>query len=306
MTNRTGPAFGRLEERAQALAEYPDRISLRDYICTVEIGAFQVERDVTQRLKFNIVVEVRPGPGDAAHDDDVDRILSYDALTGAIDTELAAERLNLLETLAERVAQRIAQEPQAMRIFVRIEKLDRGAGDLGVEIVRDGDGGAVSGGETTRPDVVLLSAEALDGADPGAWMARFSGMGRPVVLCVGAPECASAGGVHSVARKHINLLFVEQSAWRLAARYPGCLVAGSRTELDWAMAQGRLCIWAPYKMVMDAVEGPDAEAGPDMAADLVRWLAQKTGARRTVWIGGPGEAPAGFDHFSHTGPEAFE
>ena len=34
--------------------------------------------------------------------DDVDRILSYDRLTEAIAIELGAERLNLLETLAQR------------------------------------------------------------------------------------------------------------------------------------------------------------------------------------------------------------
>ena len=38
--------------------------------------------------------------------------------------------------MAERVAERILLEPQAMRAFVRIEKLDRGPGALGVEIVR--------------------------------------------------------------------------------------------------------------------------------------------------------------------------
>ena len=62
--------------------------------------------------------------------------MSYDRVTEAIALELADERLNLLETLAERVAERILLEPQAMRAFVRIEKLDRGPGALGVEIVR--------------------------------------------------------------------------------------------------------------------------------------------------------------------------
>ena len=76
-----------------------------------------------QRLRFNVVVEVRPRPQPL--EDDVDRILSYDRITEAIAAELAAERLNLLETLAERVAERILAEPQAMRVFVRIEKLDR-------------------------------------------------------------------------------------------------------------------------------------------------------------------------------------
>ena len=34
-----------------------DRISLRDHIVEVEIGAFQSERGLTQRICFNVVVE---------------------------------------------------------------------------------------------------------------------------------------------------------------------------------------------------------------------------------------------------------
>ncbi|HSF64625.1 MAG TPA: dihydroneopterin aldolase, partial [Paracoccaceae bacterium] len=113
-------AFAHPEERAAASAPPGprDRISLRDHIVEADIGAFQKERGHRQRLRFNVVVEVRPNPDPLA--DDVDRILSYDRITEAIADELAAERLNLLETLAERVAERVLAEPQAMRAFVRI------------------------------------------------------------------------------------------------------------------------------------------------------------------------------------------
>ena len=47
-----------------------DRISIRDYIKEVEIGAFQVERDLTQRVKFNVVVEVSASTSSSS--DDVD------------------------------------------------------------------------------------------------------------------------------------------------------------------------------------------------------------------------------------------
>ena len=136
MTTDIRLAFAHPEERAlaSASADPRDRISLRDHIVEVEIGAFQKERGHTQRVLFNVVVEVRPAP--IPLNDDVDRILSYDRITEAIDLELAAERLNLLETLAERVAERILNLPQAMRAFVRIEKLDIGPFKLGVEIVR--------------------------------------------------------------------------------------------------------------------------------------------------------------------------
>ena len=91
-------AFAHPEERAAATASADprDRISLRDHIVEADIGAFQKERGHRQRLMFNVVVEVRPVAQPL--NDDVDRILSYDRLTEAIAEELAAERLNLLET----------------------------------------------------------------------------------------------------------------------------------------------------------------------------------------------------------------
>ena len=153
-------AFAHPEERslASASADPRDRISLRDHMVEVDIGAFQKERGHTQRILFNIVVEVRPAPQPL--NDDVDRILSYDRLTEAIATELAAERLNLLETLAERVAERILAEPQAMRAFVRIEKLDVGPYKLGVEIVRSRAEAALAAGASSATGLASLAAAA--------------------------------------------------------------------------------------------------------------------------------------------------
>ena len=76
MTNEIRLAFAHPSERAAAMAgDTPlDRISLRDHAVEVEIGAFQAERGVTQRICFNVVVEVQPLTGPI--DDDVDRILS--------------------------------------------------------------------------------------------------------------------------------------------------------------------------------------------------------------------------------------
>ena len=114
MTSDIRLAFAHPEERsvASAGAAPRDRISLRDHVVEVEIGAFQKERGHTQRVMFNVVVEVRPAP--APLDDDVDKILSYDRITEAIAAELSAERLNLLETLAERVGERIVPLRRAL------------------------------------------------------------------------------------------------------------------------------------------------------------------------------------------------
>jgi len=273
MNSEISNAFAHPSDRAAATAgDGPlDRISLRDHVVDVEIGAFQAERGTTQRISFNVVVEVTPLPDDV--DDDVDRILSYDRVTEAIAYELAAERLNLLETLAERVADRILLEPQAVRVFVRIEKLDRGNGDLGVEIVRSGDqvDGAVNHSDVPHPRLMFLSNAAIDSANLGGWIDQMDTREHPLILCVGAHPLAVPQTGHKMTQQRIDLLAIEQNAWRLAARDARCVVVATRTELDWAMKNGQICVWAPSKIVLDAVEGP--AAAPSEPVALAAWFA---------------------------------
>ncbi|MFG6516369.1 dihydroneopterin aldolase [Sulfitobacter sp. 1A13496] len=278
-------AFAHPSERAETMAgpEPRDRISLRDHIVEVEIGAFQAERDVTQRVCFNVVVEVAPLTG--VVDDDVDRILSYDRVTEAIAAELAAERLNLLETLAERVADRILIEPQAMRVFVRIEKLDRGPGALGVEIVRAREEAASqdAGQEAPQPRVVYLSNAAIASARLPGWLDQLKAAAEPVILCVGPPDTPLPQAEDEKAQRHIDLLAIEQNAWLLSTRDPRGAVVGSRTELDWAMKNGQISIWAPARIVLDAVDGPTAP--PSAAPALAAWFAESSSACELVLIG---------------------
>ncbi|MEQ6247469.1 dihydroneopterin aldolase [Sulfitobacter sp. HNIBRBA3233] len=291
MSSETRLAFAHPSERAAATApDGPlDRISVRDHIVEVEIGAFQAERGVTQRVCFNIVVEVAPVT--APLDDDVDRILSYDRVTEAIAAELAVERLALLETLAARVAERILLEPQAMRVFVRIEKLDRGPGALGVEIVRaraDAPPAEAAADTTLRPELVYLSNAAIASPHLKGWLDQLHATGSPLILCVGAADVPAPQVPHRMAQRRIDLLAIEQNAWVLASRDPRCVVVATRTELDWAMKNGQTCVWAPSKIVLDSVEAPSAQ--PRDAVALAAWFAAGFEAREMLVIGA--ELPA--------------
>ena len=286
MTTEIRLAFAHPSERAQATAPRGplDRISVRDHVVEVEIGAFQAERGTTQRVCFNVVVEVEPLTGPI--DDDVDRILSYDRVTEAIEHELSEERLNLLETLAERIAERILQEPQAARAFVRIEKLDRGPGALGVEIVRARSQmahGPLVEDDRPHPRLVYLSNAAIASGNLPGWLDQLEGGERPLILCVGAPDTASPRTGHRMTQRRIDLLAIEQNAWVLAARDPRCVVVETRTELDWAMKHGQISVWAPSKIVLDAVDGPSAQPGDAVA--LAAWFAATFAAEEMLVIG---------------------
>ncbi|MDQ2065851.1 dihydroneopterin aldolase [Xinfangfangia sp. CPCC 101601] len=289
MTTDTKLAFAHPEERAEASAgaDPRDRISLRDHVVEADIGAFQKERGQKQRLRFNVVVEVRPAPEPL--EDDVDRILSYDRITESIATELADERLNLLETLAERLAERILAEPQAMRIFIRIEKLDVGPYVLGVEIVRSRAAmPSRVGDDAVHPLVVYFDNETAEGPELSAKLDAVLARGVPAVFCVGLPDFPRAVTGHKPTQRRIDLLAIEQNAWALAARDPRCVVVSSRTEIDWALKRGRSVVWAPSKIVLDAVDGPKTS---DPVA-LALWLAEELAAQALI-VHGSVTLPAG-------------
>lgn len=291
-TTDTSLAFAHPEERAiaSAPADPRDRISLRDHVVTADIGAFQQERGHGQRLRFNVVVEVRPAPRPL--EDDVDRILSYDRITEAIATELAAERLNLLETLAERVAERILAEPQSMRVFVRIEKLDRGPGALGVEIARSRVSVPVEAQDrgALHPVVAWLSNAVIAAPDLSERLDALAASGAPVILAVGLPDGPRPETGQKPTQRRVDLLAIEQNAWRLAARDRRCVVVATRTEIDWAMKHGQMVVWAPSKIILDAVDGPK---GPVQdGAALALWLAEQMAATR-IELHGHVTVPAG-------------
>ncbi|MDH5799164.1 MAG: dihydroneopterin aldolase, partial [Paracoccaceae bacterium] len=270
MTTDTSQAFAHPEARAIATAgsDPLDRISLRDHVVEVEIGAFQEERGRRQRISFNIVVEVLQHEG--AYTDDVDKILSYDTITQAIQAEIGAERINLLETLAARIADRILTEPQAMRVFVRIEKLDRGPGALGVEIVRSAAPHvAQPHDDIPHPTVVFFSNEAIASPNLTGWLDQLEKLHEPVVFCVGQAKAVAPQAGAAPVQRRIDLLAIEQNAWVLAGRDPRCVVMSTRTELDWAARNGKMAVWAPSKIVLDAVDQPPA--GSEDAVALTQW-----------------------------------
>lgn len=288
--DETAIAFEAPHVRAAA-TESPglvDRISVRDHTREVEIGAFRSERGVTQRVRFNVVLEVSHHA--AARTDDVDKVLSYDTIVEAIDSALAAERLNLLETLAERVAAGCLLDPRAQRVFVRIEKLDRIPGALGVEIarVRVPEGATrlhplrqVPAGQALRPLVVFLAPGLLSGPDAARWLDAFASLTSPAVLCLGPEHPQPAA--HSEGALRVGLLAIEAAAWSLADRDARLTVADTRAELDWALKSGRRPVWAPSKMLTGAAPRPDLDASRPAA--IAAWLAAEMGARELVLSG---------------------
>jgi len=112
-----------------------DKISVRGLVLDCNIGVFEEEKLRTQRVRFNVEVSVYPTPHTKS--DNVEHIVNYDMIVEGIRRVISEGHINLLETLAERVAEECLADRRAAKVHILVEKLDRLEGaSLGVEIER--------------------------------------------------------------------------------------------------------------------------------------------------------------------------
>ncbi len=119
------------------------RIFIRDLVLSCSIGVHDWEKLAPQRVRINVDVTARE-PG-AALEDDIGKVVSYDDLVNSIRGVVAEGHINLVETLAERVADICLSDPRVVIVRVRVEKPDVivEASGVGVEIERRRSGASV-------------------------------------------------------------------------------------------------------------------------------------------------------------------
>lgn len=112
------------------------RIFIRDLVLSCSIGVHDYEKLAPQRVRLNVDVTARE-PG-AALEDDIVKVVSYEDLVMGIRAIASVGHINLVETLAERVANLCLSDPRVVTVRVRVEKPDVivEAGGVGVEIER--------------------------------------------------------------------------------------------------------------------------------------------------------------------------
>ena len=133
--------------------------------------------------------------------------------------------------------------------------------------------------------------DVLHGEQLSAWLDAVASHELPAIICVEKAKQKAPVADIPPANRRISLLSIEQNAWVLAGKDDRCVVVDSRTELDWAMKQGQLSVWAPSRVVLDAVNGPQ---GSD-PADLAIWFAQEFSAQSAVILESIQRVPGGSD-----------
>lgn len=111
-------------------------VFVRDLVLACSIGVHQHERGETQRVRVNLDLAVREDERNLG--DDIANVVCYEAIVAGIRRIAAAGHVNLVETLAERIAAMCLEDARVRVARVRVEKLDvfADATSVGVEIER--------------------------------------------------------------------------------------------------------------------------------------------------------------------------
>ena len=109
---------------------------LENVVREVDIGVHDHEFGTPQRLQFDIYVMLS-GVSEP-NTDEIDEVLDYEYLISALDETLKMNRAALLETLANRLLDRILEPNSAEGASVILTKLDvlEGDGQLGCSMTR--------------------------------------------------------------------------------------------------------------------------------------------------------------------------
>lgn len=125
-----------LVQRTVPQAATVRRVLVRDLVLTARIGVHRREKKAAQRVRINIELLV---PETArALDDRLASVVDYEAIIEGTRAIAAEGHVNLVETLAERIAALCLRDRRVRTARVRVEKLDviPDAEAVGVEIER--------------------------------------------------------------------------------------------------------------------------------------------------------------------------
>ncbi len=111
-------------------------VFIRDFMIDCSIGVHRHEKERAQRVRINLDLAV--GEGDQPINDDIRNVICYEELVKGIERIVGVGHVNLVETLAENIAQMCLSDRRVQSARVRVEKLDilEDAESVGVEIER--------------------------------------------------------------------------------------------------------------------------------------------------------------------------
>lgn len=111
-------------------------VFIRDLLLNSFIGVYKHEHQKQQRIRINLDLAVREDI--PVSNDSLEEVVSYEDVVDGIRKMVDSGHVNLVETLADRIAEMCLEDKRVRTARVRIEKLDvfPDAESAGVEIER--------------------------------------------------------------------------------------------------------------------------------------------------------------------------
>lgn len=132
MPPTVGPDPSRIADAHQAMRH----VFVRDLRLDARIGVHGPEKGRAQPVRINIDLAVREAG--LPHGDELGNVVCYERIVDQVKAILAGGHVNLVETLAERIAEACLADPRVDAARIRVEKLAAiaEAASVGVEIER--------------------------------------------------------------------------------------------------------------------------------------------------------------------------
>jgi len=113
------------------------RVFVRNYEVRMNIGAYESEKGVTQRVRFNAELFI-PLSISTPHRDSLSEIVNSDIILEAIVAAIGDGHIHLQETLCDDIAARLLADPRVHAVRVTTEKIDcyPDCESVGVEVFR--------------------------------------------------------------------------------------------------------------------------------------------------------------------------
>ena len=111
-------------------------VFVKDLRLMALIGVYDIEKIQPQPIVVNIDLSVAEGTGPA--DDDLSHVVSYEIVVKKVEAIVGRGHINLVETLAELIAEGCLRDERVLAARVRVEKPEviPNAASVGVEIER--------------------------------------------------------------------------------------------------------------------------------------------------------------------------
>ena len=120
--------------KQKKIYNYKRKVLIKDLVLNMFVGIHNFEKKKKQRVKFNLVINIDQNL--VPNNKDLNSIVNYEQVIKVINKIIARKHYPLLETLAEKIFDKLFENMRIKKILLRIEKLDviKNTTSVGIEL----------------------------------------------------------------------------------------------------------------------------------------------------------------------------